>query len=137
MTTAILATRYALFAVAATVLNLGLQSVVLQMVSSPIALYLALLVGTAGGISLKYVLDCRYIFSVARRGARASMVTFVLYTLMGGVTTAIFWGVELLFTTLSGGECAAYLGGAVGLTLGYAVKYQLDKKFVFTRRAYQ
>ena len=28
-----------------------------------------------------------------------------------------------------------YLGGALGLAIGYVVKYQLDKRFVFTAAA--
>jgi len=27
-----------------------------------------------------------------------------------------------------------YLGGAIGLTLGYVIKYRLDKRFVFVTR---
>ena len=28
-------------------------------------------------------------------------------------------------------EGAAYVGGALGLAVGYVIKYQLDKRFVF------
>ncbi len=129
-----IAVRYALFALLATAVNLGIQGLVLESSRSPAALYLAIGVGTAAGVVLKYVLDCRFIFAYVNRPIRENLITFVLYTFMSGVTTAVFWGVELSFDAIFSAEHAKYLGAAVGLTLGYTLKYQLDKRFVFSRR---
>ena len=130
-----IAARYALFAVAAMALNLGLQSVVLTTIRGPLALHFALGLGTAGGVALKYILDCRYIFAYVNRPIRENLVTFVLYTIMSGITTAVFWGIELFFDALFSARHITCLGGVAGLALGYTLKYQLDKKFVFVRRS--
>ncbi len=48
----------------------------------------------------------------------------------GGITTCIFWGTETAFYLLD--FCGSqYIGGAVGLAVGYTLKYFLDKNFVF------
>ena len=57
--------------------------------------------------------------------------TFALYTLMGIVTTFVFWGFEFGFDYLFQTRPMRYLGGVIGLAIGYYVKYQLDKRFVF------
>jgi putative flippase GtrA len=51
---------------------------------------------------------------------------------MGGVTTIIFWGFELSFYYFFESTLMKYVGGGLGLILGYISKYFLDKKFVFT-----
>ncbi|HSB97219.1 MAG TPA: GtrA family protein, partial [Spongiibacteraceae bacterium] len=58
--------------------------------------------------------------------------TFVIYTFMGAFTTLIFWGFEFGFHYLFQAKELRYLGGVIGLAIGYATKYQLDKRFVFT-----
>jgi putative flippase GtrA len=50
---------------------------------------------------------------------------------MGLLTTVIFWGFEWAFQLLYETKEMRYLGGVIGLALGYLTKYQLDKRFVF------
>ena len=50
---------------------------------------------------------------------------------MGLVTTAIFWGFEFTFDAIYQTKEMRYVGGVIGLAIGYYVKYQLDKRFVF------
>ena len=50
---------------------------------------------------------------------------------MGVFTTLIFWGFEILFDKLFEHELSKYAGAVIGLSIGYIVKYNLDKKFVF------
>jgi putative flippase GtrA len=130
-----IAARYALFALLATGLNLGTQGLVLSTFPGPFALFLAIGVGTVAGIVLKYVLDCRFIFAYVNRSIRDNLVTFIFYAFMSGITTLVFWGIELSFDAAFSTENARYLGGIVGLLLGYTLKYQLDKRFVFSRGA--
>lgn len=59
---------------------------------------------------------------------------FMLYTVMGVATTALFWGIEYGFHLAFGTDAMRYLGGVIGLTLGYIIKYQLDKRYVFVSR---
>ncbi len=56
---------------------------------------------------------------------------FVLYSFMGVFTTAILWGTEYAFHLIFADDFMRYAGGVLGLTIGYYVKYQLDKRFVF------
>ena len=131
MSAATLACRYAAFAAIATVLNLGAQRVVLGATSGPLALPLALVVGTAVGLVVKFWLDKRWIFEEASAGVRADARQLALYSVMGVVTTAIFWGAELLFWAVWRTQAMRELGAVLGLAIGYAVKYLLDRRYVF------
>lgn len=126
--------KYALFAAIATVVNLATQWGVLELAgSAELWLYAALFAGTATGLVAKYIMDKRWIFYYQTASAKDDAQRFSLYTLMGIATTVIFWGSELGFHYLLGTEQAKYLGGAIGLSIGYYIKYQLDKRFVFTQ----
>jgi hypothetical protein len=53
---------------------------------------------------------------------------------MSGFATAVFWAVEISFDALFEFAAARYVGAAVGLTLGYSLKYELDRRFVFVAK---
>ena len=103
-------------------------------VDNNISLYLAMATGTLAGLLVKYILDKHFIFHCVLPDRSDNVRKFVRYSLMGVVTTAVFWGTETLFHYLSDAKEAKYIGGAIGLTIGYTVKYQLDKRFVFVQR---
>lgn len=90
-----------------------------------------MLIGTGIGLVVKYVLDKRYIFMFRARDAAHDTRTFGLYALMGVATTVIFWGFELGFNHVFGSDHMRYVGGVLGLAIGYVTKYYLDKRFVF------
>ncbi len=127
----ILATKYAFFAGVAIVTNVAAQRVMLAVYSGRFGLYLAMAVGTLAGLLVKYVLDKRYIFYVRVESHTDDIYRFVLYSAMGVITTMIFWGSELAFNAAFQSDQAKYVGAVVGLTIGYFIKYRLDKKFVF------
>lgn len=124
--------RYTAFAVIATLANLGVQRLVLGGADTPLRLVLAMVAGTLVGLVVKYVLDKRWIFDDRSTGARAHARRFTAYTVMGGVTTLIFWGSETAFWLAFGTDLAREGGAILGLSIGYVVKYQLDKRYVFT-----
>ena len=126
-----LVTLYALLALIATVANIGMQDVVVRVYAGPFAIILAMLAGTAVGLVVKYLLDKRYIFHFHASDIGHASRTFALYTLMGVVTTIIFWAIELGFEHLFGSRGMRYLGTALGLGAGYMAKYHLDKQYVF------
>jgi putative flippase GtrA len=95
------------------------------------AVLVSILVGTGVGLLLKYVLDKRYIFRFKAKDLGHDSQVFLLYTLMGLVTTMIFWGVEYGFYAWFGTAEMRYLGGVAGLAIGYLAKYHCDKRFVF------
>lgn len=126
-----LASIYALLAALATICNIAAQDAFLLVYSGPYDIFLSVLAGTAAGLIVKYVLDKRYIFRFKADNMAHDGRIFVLYSLMGVFTTAIFWGFELTFHLMLQTDAMRYLGGAIGLAIGYLVKYELDKRFVF------
>lgn len=95
------------------------------------SLYLAMSIGTLAGLIVKYVLDKKYIFFYVVNNMKDDTKKFTVYSLLGILTTFIFWGTEIAFDTLSQNPYAKYLGAVIGLSIGYTIKYFLDKKFVF------
>jgi putative flippase GtrA len=132
MTLHALILRYAGFAALATLANLGTQRAVFVAGDGPGILAAAMVSGTLVGLVLKYLLDKRWIFSDTGVGFRAHGRKFSLYTLMGVVTTAIFWGTETAFWAIWQTDTMREAGAVLGLTAGYVIKYNLDRRFVFT-----
>jgi putative flippase GtrA len=132
MTLHTLVLRYAFFAVLATLANLVTQRGVLWFGDSGTLFVLAVGAGTMVGLVLKYILDKRWIFGDMSVGVKAHGKRFSLYTAMGIVTTAIFWGTETAFWLLWQTDAMRELGAVIGLSIGYVVKYNLDRRFVFT-----
>ena len=126
-----IAFRYVLFAIISTIVNLAFQYLSFVLYEGFLALYLAMFVGTFAGLVLKYLLDKKYIFFHTPKNKKDDGKKFMLYSLMGVFTTFIFWGFEIAFDYAFEFENAKYLGAVVGLSIGYVVKYKLDKKFVF------
>ncbi len=126
-----IALMYTIFALFATVANIGSQEIAITLYQGSFAIMLSILVGTAVGLVLKYWLDKRYIFQYQTQSIQHGSKTFTLYTIMGVITTFIFWGFELAFEAIYGTKEMRYLGGIIGLAIGYYVKYQLDKRYVF------
>jgi putative flippase GtrA len=130
-----IAILYALFAAIATGVNVTTQWLAVRTWPWPAtALAGSIAIGTLTGLTVKYLMDKRWIFRFVTHDVRHNSHTFLLYTLMGGVTTLIFWGSELTFHYLFGSEAMRYFGAMIGLAIGYFSKYQLDKRFVFVNR---
>lgn len=124
--------RYALFAVIATFANLSVQRLILQSTTTVMSLALAISGGTIVGLGVKYLLDKRWIFHDFSTGMKSNSLQFSLYSLNGIFTTAIFWLSEFTFWYTWGTQFMRELGAVIGLSIGYFIKYQLDRKFVFT-----
>lgn len=126
-----LAITYFIFALIATAANIGAQDLVIRGYSGTFNIPLSIVLGTGVGLVVKYVLDKRYIFRFRARNAVHDGQTFVLYILMGLATTIIFWGLEFGFHHFFETKEMRYLGGIIGLVIGYLTKYFLDKRYVF------
>ena len=57
--------------------------------------------------------------------------SYFFYSAMGVIIMLIFWGMEYAFHLIYEIDFMCYVGGIIGLTVGFYVKYQLDKKYVF------
>ena len=123
-----------MFAALATAVNISSQALVIWSYNGVYVVPLSILVGTAAGLPLKYVLEKRYIFSFAADNLAHDGRMFAVYSFMGVFTTALFWAVEWAFHAAFSTDAMRYLGGVIGLSLGYAIKYHLDKRFVFVKR---
>lgn len=130
-----LAAIYALLAAIATATNIGAQAASLLVYTGVYAIALSIMLGTGVGLIVKYALDKRYIFRFKAETAAHDSKVFILYASTGVLTTAVFWGFELSFHALFGTDQMRYLGGIIGLAIGYVAKYELDKRFVFRPQA--
>jgi putative flippase GtrA len=126
--------RYASFAVMAMAANLAVQKAVFQFGDTGLLFVLALGAGTLVGLVVKYLLDKRWIFYDSAVGVKNHSRKFTLYTTMGILTTAIFWGTESAAWLIWRTDGMREFGAVIGLTIGYVVKYNLDQRFVFTDR---
>ena len=129
-----LAVKYTIFAVISTLVNLLFQYMSFLVYSDFASLYVAMFVGTLAGLVAKYILDKKFIFYHTPVDKKDDARKFVLYSFMGVFTTIIFWGTEIAFNALSDDPNAKYVGAVIGLSIGYVIKYFLDKKYVFIHK---
>ena len=122
--------KYIVFAILAMAANLMVQRAVFSLwpYSEPIAV--ALVVGTVIGLWVKYWLDVHWIFYAVRPDFDAAQ--FVRYALTGVVTTLIFWGAEFGGWYWSRDHLIREIAAILGLSVGYYMKYRLDRRYVFS-----
>jgi len=130
-----LSLKYIIFAQIATIANICAQHLMIRAYSGTFDILTAVMVGTGVGLVVKYLLDKHFIFKFHARSVTHSTQTFALYTLMGLATTVIFWGFEFGFHHIFETKEMRYLGGVIGLAIGYLAKYHLDKRYVFRTEA--
>jgi putative flippase GtrA len=123
-----------MIAIVSIIINLCFQILSVAKYKGIFYIEVSILVGTAAGMPLRYWLEKIYIFSFRARNLLHDGRLFFFYTLMAVFTTFIFWGVEYLFHYLFQSDPMRYLGGLLGLTLGFFIKYQLDKRYVFVSK---
>lgn len=129
-----IAIKYIIFAVISTLFNLLFQYFSFGLYVGLGSLYIAMFFGTLAGLVVKYVLDKKFIFYHEVKDKKDDAKKFALYSLMGVFTTIIFWGTEIAFDRFIQDPNAKYLGAVIGLSIGYIIKYFLDKKYVFIHK---
>ena len=131
----IIATRiamlYTLFAFLSTAINIGSQMLSIWIYKGPFYVEISILIGTAMGLPLRYFLEKKCIFNFTSKNIIHDGKLFIFYSAMGVITTLIFWGTEYAFHVVYDTDFMRYVGGILGLSIGFYVKYQLDKKYVF------
>ena len=128
-----IATRYILFAILSTLVNLFSQFLTFAILDYEYETYIAIANGTIAGLLVKYLLDKYYIFNLNVKEYSSSN-TFVPYVLTSILTTIIFWVTELWFINYIQISYTEYIGAIVGLSMGYTLKYFLDRDFVFNEK---
>ena len=122
---------FVLFALVSTLFNLLTQRVILSFKTTNLFFIIAILSGTIVGLIIKFFLDKSFIFFDKKNDISHLTKKFGLYTFMGIFSTLIFWGTEAFFWIIWRQENMRELGAILGLTIGYIIKYKLDKRFVF------
>ena len=118
----------------ATLANLLAQELSVRIYSGEFSIYVGILFGTLAGLLSKFYLDKRYIFSYQATSSFDDMRKFVSYSFTGIGTTLLFWITEISFELIYATKTARYFGAVIGLSIGYVVKYHLDKHYVFSKR---
>ena len=122
---------YIYFAIIATIINIFSQYLVFELYENQYTIYFAIIIGTTLGLISKYIMDKVYIFKYDSANIYDYSKNFIAYVITGIFTTLIFWSFEFSFYILFDDEIAKYIGAIIGLSIGYTVKYILDKNFVF------
>lgn len=112
--------------------NLAMQRLVLLSGETGATFAAAIGAGTVVGLVVKYLLDKAWIFNDREVGIKAHSRKFTLYAIMGIVTTCIFWGTETTFWLVWNDDQMREVGAILGLSVGYIIKYNLDRRFVFS-----
>lgn len=126
--------KFCLCAIIAIVINIVMQIISLELYNGEFSLFIAMSFGTLGGLIAKYFLDKNFIFGQQTSNISEDGVQFFIYSMLGVITTAIFWGVEISFDYLFDSPMAKYVGAVTGLSIGYTLKYFLDRRYVFVSR---
>ena len=134
MNISITALKYIIFAVIATLANLGAQRFILSIGKDENPIILAILIGTIIGLVIKYQLDKKWIFYFKNVRFINETGNFFLYSFFGLFTTSIFWITELFFWITTKDQVMRELGAIIGLTIGYILKYHIDKKYIFKKK---
>ena len=110
--------------------NIASQEMVIRSRPSE-TIVLSVLVGTAVGFFVKYLLDKHFVFFDAYQSHVAEIRKLVGYGAFSVGTTVLFWGFELSFWHAFHTVEAKYVGAVLGLSFGNWIKYLLDKRYVF------
>lgn len=135
---------FMVFAVISTGINLGSQAIIKATLSDITLLnhtffqleyyfIIQLLTGTILGFVSKFILDKYYVFQSRNTTLTQTFKQIVLYGLMAILTTLVFWSVEIGFKMIFEFNGADLVGGILGLSIGYTMKFFLDNKFVFLK----
>ena len=129
-----MALLYGLFALLSTAMNLGAQQIALMLLAGRVGdvLHASLLCGTVAGFASKYLLDKHFVFRDRSATGCDEARKLVFSGAFSVATTVIFWGCELGFLRAFGTPSAKYAGAVIGLAIGYAAKFILDRRFTFT-----
>ena len=125
---------YIIFAIVAIFANLLTQRIILSIYKTNLFFFLALILGTLVGLIIKFILDKNFIFSDSAADLKSVSRKFGLYTANGIFSTSIFWGTETTFWMIWQKENIREIGAILGLTLGYTLKYRLDRQYVFSKQ---
>lgn len=122
--------RYVVAAVLSVIANLLAQEATVRGLP-PAPLMVSIVMGTGVGFLVKHVIDKRWTFRESYTTHRGEIQRVTLSALFAVLTTMIFWSFELSFHALWQTDLAKYTGAVLGLSIGYLIKFRLDRRLVF------
>ena len=123
--------KYIFFSIIATAINLFSQRLIINEEFDINNYAIGVLLGTIAGLIVKYFLDKNFIFYEKEKRIKQNLKKFSFYSLNGVLTTIVFWVIETSFYLIFKTTLMREIGAVIGLTIGYNIKYFLDKKYVF------
>lgn len=128
--------KYAVFAALAIAVNIFSQSTALILFGAYwFGIYIAIAAGNGAGLVFKYIVDKYWVFEDVDVSIAGNSRKFALYAAFGIGTTMLFWIVELVFHYTFNSVFMTNVGGVFGLSIGYVLKYNLDKHYTFARKS--
>ena len=138
---------YVLFAFISTGINLGTQFLVSFAVDKSgygvfmisikenitVKLVCAMAIATIVSFLFKFIVDKFFIFNDRDNKIRENIRQIIFYGSFAVITTLVFWFFELSFKFVLVFPYSEYIGGFIGLAVGYSLKFILDSRFVFNR----
>jgi len=123
--------KYLFFSIIAIIINLASQRLIFNFNDN--FFVFAIIVGTISGFVSKYLFDKYFIFNDQYSPFSDETKKLLKYSFFAVFTTLIFWFTEYLFWVIYQTHTAREIGAIIGLSIGYYLKYNLDKKYVFNK----
>jgi putative flippase GtrA len=98
-----------------------------------IKLILCMAIATIVAFAFKFIVDKFIIFKNVKKNMKENFRQIFFYGTFAVFTTLIFWGFELCFKYVFVFSFSEYLGGFIGLSIGYSIKFILDSRYVFNQ----
>lgn len=124
---------YLLFSLISIFINILIQYLSMFFYRGFLDVEISILLGTLVSVPFRYIVEKTYIFNFTSINLKQDSQIFVLYLYYSIITTLIFWSIEYCFYILFSTNLMRYVGGILGLSIGFFLKYQLDKKYVFIK----
>ena len=125
--------KYILFSFISMLINIISQRIIFTLNSSEHVFTLAIITGTITGFISKYYFDKNFVFKDKTLLILDKSKQILKYAYFAVFTTLIFLTTEYLFWIIYNTHSAREIGAVIGLSIGYYLKYILDKKYVFNQ----
>lgn len=125
---------YFIFAIISIILNISIQELFFIFIGRESqVLAIAMVIATIVSFVFKYFMDKFYVFNSKSETKKEEVKKVFLYGFFSVFTTLIYMVVEFAFHISFSFQHKEELGAMLGLTIGYIVKYIIDKKITFKR----
>ena len=114
-------------------INIISQRIIFTLNNSEYVFTMAIITGTITGFISKYYFDKNFIFKDKTSLILDKSKQILKYAYFAVFTTLIFWITEYVFWIIYYTHSAREIGAVIGLSIGYYLKYKLDKKYVFNQ----